>query len=159
MPGLPFRGPPERSRRRFSLKSGLQNRAWLGAACLLYALMARIDSTPPPLILLEFRATRCCRSSVVEHPLGKGEVDCSIQSGSTKLLSPSTRHIDLAAKLADYFRLPSIAHYLIVDPHRPRIVHHARRTDDTILTRIVNDGTIELEPPGLKIAVAEIYAG
>jgi hypothetical protein len=25
----------------------------------------------------------CCRSSVVEHPLGKGEVECSIHSGST----------------------------------------------------------------------------
>ena len=27
----------------------------------------------------------CCRSSVVEHPLGKGEVECSIHSGSTIL--------------------------------------------------------------------------
>lgn len=26
---------------------------------------------------------RCCRSSVVEHSLGKGEVDSSILSGST----------------------------------------------------------------------------
>src|SRR5262249_32511538 len=26
----------------------------------------------------------CCRSSVVEHPLGKGEVECSIHSGSTR---------------------------------------------------------------------------
>ena len=76
-----------------------------------------------------------------------------------EVLSRSTRHIDLAAKLADYFRLPSIAHYLIVDPQRPRIVHHARRTNETILTRIVNDGTIELDPPGLEIAVGDIYPG
>jgi Uma2 family endonuclease len=33
-----------------------------------------------------------------------------------EVLSPSTRHIDLSAKLADYFRPPNIAHYLIVDP-------------------------------------------
>src|SRR3974390_2982292 len=26
-----------------------------------------------------------CRSSVVEHPLGKGEVECSIHSGSTMI--------------------------------------------------------------------------
>jgi hypothetical protein len=29
------------------------------------------------------RADACCRSSVVEHSLGKGEVDSSILSGST----------------------------------------------------------------------------
>ncbi len=28
-----------------------------------------------------------CRSSVVEHPLGKGEVECSIHSGSTSKIS------------------------------------------------------------------------
>jgi len=76
-----------------------------------------------------------------------------------EVLSPSTRHIDLSAKLADYFRLPSIAHYLIVDPEKPRIVHHARAIDDTILTRIVNDGTVRLDPPGLELAMPDIYPG
>src|SRR5262245_5218347 len=37
---------------------------------------------------LHFRCARvCCRSSVVEHPLGKGEVECSIHSGSTSKIS------------------------------------------------------------------------
>jgi Uma2 family endonuclease len=75
-----------------------------------------------------------------------------------EVLSPSTRHIDLSAKLADYFRLPSIAHYLIVDPERPRIVHHARTTGDTILTRIANEGSIRLDPPGLEFAMVDIYS-
>jgi Uma2 family endonuclease len=75
-----------------------------------------------------------------------------------EVLSPSTRHIDLAVKLADYFRLRSVAHYLIVDPEKPRIVHHARSTNETILTRIVSEGIIALDPPGLEIAVADIYA-
>ena len=69
----------------------------------------------------------------------------------------STRHIDLSAKLADYFCLPSIAHYLIVDPGKSRIVHHARGAGDTILTRIVSEGSITLDPPGLAIALADIY--
>ena len=30
-----------------------------------------------------FSAARCCRSSGVEHSLGKGEVECSNHSGST----------------------------------------------------------------------------
>ena len=76
-----------------------------------------------------------------------------------EVLSPSTRHIDLSAKLADYFRLPGLVHYLIVDPEKPRIIHHARADSDTILTRIVSEGSIRLDPPGLEIAVAEIYAG
>jgi Uma2 family endonuclease len=76
-----------------------------------------------------------------------------------EVLSPSTRHIDLAAKLADYFRLPGIAHYLIVDPGKPRIVHHARAAGDAILTRIVNEGSITLDPPGLEFAMADIYLG
>ena len=76
-----------------------------------------------------------------------------------EVLSPSTRHIDLSAKLADYFRLPSVAHYLIVDPDKPRVVHHARNTDDTILTRIVTNGSIRLDPPGMELAMAALYPG
>jgi len=43
-----------------------------------------------------------------------------------EVLSPSTRRIDLSVKLADYFRVPGLAHYLIVYPEKPRIIHHAR---------------------------------
>jgi Uma2 family endonuclease len=76
-----------------------------------------------------------------------------------EVLSPSTRHIDISAKLAGYFRLPSVAHYLIVDPDKPRIVHHARGTGDTILTRIVTAGSISLDPPGIELAMEAIYPG
>ena len=76
-----------------------------------------------------------------------------------EVLSPSTRHIDLSAKLVDYFRLSSVAHYLIVDPERPRIIHHARATGDTILTRIVSEGMIRLDPPGIELTMADIYSG
>src|SRR5262249_31432872 len=36
-----------------------------------------------------------------------------------EVLSRSTRGVDLTTKLAGYFRLPSVAHYLIVDPAQP----------------------------------------
>jgi Uma2 family endonuclease len=75
-----------------------------------------------------------------------------------EVLSPSARHIDLSAKLADYFRLASVAHYLIVDPEKPRIIHHARGKGDTILTRIVSEGTISLDPPGIELAMGDVYA-
>jgi Uma2 family endonuclease len=76
-----------------------------------------------------------------------------------EVLSRSTRRIDASAKLAGYFRVPSVAHYLIVDPNKPLVLHHARGEGNTILTHIVTQGTIELNPPGLAVALADIYAG
>ena len=43
-----------------------------------------------------------------------------------EVLSPSTRPVDASAKLAGYFRLPSVRHYLIADPDKRLLVHHAR---------------------------------
>lgn len=74
-----------------------------------------------------------------------------------EVLSPSTRQLDASVKLAAYFRLPSVAHYLIVDPAEPMIVHHARKPGEDIVTRIVTEGTVRLDPPGLQIALADIY--
>jgi Uma2 family endonuclease len=74
-----------------------------------------------------------------------------------EVLSPSTRHVDLSFKLTGYFRLPSVAHYLIADPTERVIVHHARATDGTIITRIVTEGTIVLDPPGFELTMANIY--
>jgi Uma2 family endonuclease len=74
-----------------------------------------------------------------------------------EVLSPSTHRLDVSLKLAGYFRLPSVAHYLIVDPTQPVILHHARGTGDAILTRIVTDGRIVLDPPGLELTVSDIY--
>jgi Uma2 family endonuclease len=74
-----------------------------------------------------------------------------------EVVSASSRRIDATLKLASYFRLPSVMHYLIVDPTQPSVVHHARGTGDTILTRIVTAGSIALDPPGLELALADIY--
>ena len=69
-----------------------------------------------------------------------------------EVLSPSTRHIDASAKLAGYFSLPSMARYLIVDPDKPLVIHHARREGETtIMTRILTSGPIPLDPPGIEV--------
>lgn len=73
-----------------------------------------------------------------------------------EVLSPSTKGTDAGAKLADYFRLPSVQHYLMVDTRRPEIVHH-RRAGDRIETRIVTSGPIALDPPGFAITVEDVY--
>ena len=68
-----------------------------------------------------------------------------------EVLSPSTRARDAGAKLVDYFRLPSVHHYLIVRTEDRAIIHHARNADGTILTRIVRDGDLHLELPGFTV--------
>jgi len=75
-----------------------------------------------------------------------------------EVLSTSTRQFDVSIKLAGYFRLPSVVHYLIVEPTQPLIVQHSRGPGDTILTRVVTEGILALDPPGLELAVADLYA-
>jgi hypothetical protein len=48
--------------------------------------------------------------------------------------------------------LPSVRHYLIVRIENRTIVHHERGADDIILTRIVHEGPILLDPPGITLA-------
>ncbi|MGC1585584.1 MAG: Uma2 family endonuclease [Rhodomicrobium sp.] len=74
-----------------------------------------------------------------------------------EVLSPSTRRIDGSAKLKGYFSLPSVHHYLIVDPGKPPLIHHQRQADGTILTRLVSESTLRLDPPGFEIALDEIF--
>lgn len=74
-----------------------------------------------------------------------------------EVASPATRKIDPSLKLAGYFRLPSVRHYLIVNPEGPPLLHHQRQPDGTILTRIVADGALRLDPPGLEMDVAGFF--
>ncbi|AWN55447.1 hypothetical protein DK412_06335 [Methylobacterium sp. 17Sr1-1] len=70
--------------------------------------------------------------------------------------SPSTRRTDASEKLTGYFRVPSIHHYLMVDPDRRTIVHH-RRSGDGIESTFLQDGILVLDPPGLELPVASLF--
>lgn len=74
-----------------------------------------------------------------------------------EVLSPSTRGYDAGGKLAGYFLVPTVEHYLILDPERAVAVHH-RRAGAIVETRIVSGGTVALDPPGIEIAVADLFA-
>jgi Uma2 family endonuclease len=74
-----------------------------------------------------------------------------------EVLSPSTQRIDVSSKLIGYFQLPSVMHYLIVDPLQCVIIHHARGAGDDIITHIVTKGSIVLDPPGLELSLSDIY--
>ena len=65
--------------------------------------------------------------------------------------SPSTGYRDAGAKLDDYFRLASVRHYLIVKTENRTVIHHARDETGAITTRIIRDGALLLDPPGIEL--------
>jgi Uma2 family endonuclease len=73
-----------------------------------------------------------------------------------EVVSPSTQSTDLGDKLADYFKVGTIQHYLIVRVRRREVIHH-RRAGTEIVSRIINIGSIVLDPPGIAIDLADIY--
>jgi Uma2 family endonuclease len=73
-----------------------------------------------------------------------------------EVLSPSTRGIDTTVKLAGYFRVASLAHYLIVDLGQRHVVHYRKQADGTVTVAVIADGDIALEPPGISVAVSSL---
>lgn len=74
-----------------------------------------------------------------------------------EVLSPGTGSYDLGAKLAGYFLVPSLEHYLIVDPERRTLIHHRRDGDGSIATLVVRAGNVQIEPPGLSIELDALF--
>jgi Uma2 family endonuclease len=74
-----------------------------------------------------------------------------------EVLSPDSIDRDHGEKLEGYFSVPSIGHYLIVDPDRHVVIHHRRGIGDEIITRICKTGSLKLDPPGLVIAVDDLF--
>lgn len=74
-----------------------------------------------------------------------------------EVLSPSTGHKDTGGKLDDYFRLPSVRHYLIVKTSNRTLIHHRRDETGELQTRILREGTLALQPPGLTLDVAALF--
>ena len=68
-----------------------------------------------------------------------------------EVVSPSSHKRDSGSKLDDYFRIPSVRHYLIVKTRTPVIIHHRRDEAGDITTRIIRDGAVQLDPPGLTV--------
>lgn len=76
-----------------------------------------------------------------------------------EVLSLTTAYRDLGVKLAGYFQVPSLQHYLIIDPERRRVIWHARANDGSIATRlpVETTGTLQLDPPGLSVPLSDLF--
>jgi Uma2 family endonuclease len=76
-----------------------------------------------------------------------------------EVVSPSSRSVDTGIKLAGYFRLPSVRHYLVINIDARTVTHHRRDDAGGIATRIHRDGALHLDPPDLALDVANLFAG
>jgi hypothetical protein len=59
--------------------------------------------------------------------------------------------------LPHYFRLPSLRHYLIVRPDRRTVTHHERNVRGRLQTRILSEGMLEFDPPGISVQVESFF--
>jgi Uma2 family endonuclease len=73
-----------------------------------------------------------------------------------EVTSPSSERDDTGDKLLEYALVPSIQHYLIVNPFKKAVVHHARTQSRDFATRIASAGALDLTPPGITVPVAEL---
>jgi Uma2 family endonuclease len=73
-----------------------------------------------------------------------------------EVTSPSNSRVDLVTKAADYLRLPSLRHYLIVHLAKRVVLHHHKLDEGRIETAILGDGALALNPPGITLDVEEL---
>ena len=139
---------PERSRHaliKFAIANELGRAVkQAGLSCIVYpdGMTIRIDKSKA------FEPDALVRCGT---PLDDDAIEVPDPLIVVEVLSPSTRDYDVSYKLAGYFQVPSIQHYLIIDPKRRPVVHHQRQADGTILTRLVQAGVMRLDPPGLDV--------
>ena len=91
-------------------------------------------------------------------PLAGDAIEVPAPVVVVEVLSPGNALTDLRDKLQGYFRVASIQHYLIIDPDKRLVIHHARGPDDAVGTRIVTAGQISLDPPGLSLTIDDFFA-
>jgi Uma2 family endonuclease len=69
-----------------------------------------------------------------------------------EVLSPTTAHSDTSAKLIGYFKLPSVTHYLVMDPDACTVTHYERDG----VPKVLAGGRLRLDPPGLAVTIEDL---
>ncbi len=73
-----------------------------------------------------------------------------------EVVSPSSTSRDLIVKMRHYFMVPSIMHYITVHGDQREIYHHTRGSNGTFISALAGP-TLQLDPPGLDVDLAEIF--
>lgn len=75
-----------------------------------------------------------------------------------ELLRQPTRSRDRGEKFAYYRTIPSLRHYVLVEPDRREVDHYARQSEDAwLLTTLHGNAVLNLDPPGVELTLDEIY--
>jgi len=74
-----------------------------------------------------------------------------------EVLSPSTAADDHGLKLDGYFSISDVEHYLIIDADRRVMIWHKRGEGGAIETRVLRDGRLRLDPPGIEAEVRNFF--
>ncbi len=74
-----------------------------------------------------------------------------------EVVSPSSERSDTGAKVGEYFRVPSIRHYLIIDPYGREVILHSRRHNEgPIQSHPISAGSIRFDPPGFAVMAEDL---
>jgi Uma2 family endonuclease len=71
---------------------------------------------------------------------------------------PTSDPIETEAKRAGYFHVASLAHYLVVDLAHRAVARYSRDGETAFRQETVTEGSIRLDPPGLDLALEDIFA-
>lgn len=74
-----------------------------------------------------------------------------------EILSPGTKTVDTTKKLEGYFSLPTVRHYLIIEPLTRSVVHHARDETGKIATVLVKAGELSLDALGVDLELTALF--
>ena len=106
--------------------------------------------------VVKLNAVNALRAAIAPVPADAIEVPAPILV--VEVISPGSQYIDTGLKLRGYFQVPSVMHYLVIDPERSLLIHHRRGEGDLLTTRIAVDREVRLDPPGLTLTLSDIFA-
>ena len=134
---------------KFALARALQDAvAVAGLPCFVF-----IDGVN---VKIDAHTSRIPDVSVQCGPLGDLDSMLVEPVVAAEVTSRSSERDDTGAKFADYFAVTSIQHYLIVRPEQGVVVHHRRTSEQEMMTTLVREGRLTLDPPGLSFDIAPV---
>jgi Uma2 family endonuclease len=74
-----------------------------------------------------------------------------------EIASPTTRLTDVNDKVELYSRIASIGHDLVIEQDQHRVIDHGRGPSGGVEPRILREGDMIMEPPGIPLALADLY--